>query len=190
MPALSKREQIITEAQKLFYQYGFNATGVDKIIREAGVSKKTLYNHFKSKDELILATLRKRDELFRNNLMRETERLGSTARERLSALFDVMGAWFHEKTFSGCMFINAAAEFSQADNPSHIASAEHKRLVRDYIRELAAQAGAKNPEELSKQLNLLIEGAIVEAHVCGNKNSAERAKTMAAVFINLALEKT
>ena len=62
MPAVSKREQIVSEALKLFYQDGFNATGVYKICTEAGVSKKTLYNHFKSKDELILATLRKRDK--------------------------------------------------------------------------------------------------------------------------------
>jgi AcrR family transcriptional regulator len=190
MPALSKREQIVTEAQKLFYQYGFNATGVDRIIAQAGVSKKTLYNHFKSKDELILATLRKRDELFRNNLMRETERLGNTPKERLLALFDFMDAWFHEKNFAGCMFINAAAEFSETDNPCHIISAEHKRLVCNYIRDLAVQADAQNPEELSKQLNLLMEGAIVEAHVSGNKDAASRAKVMAEVFVNLALEKT
>ena len=188
MPAVSKREQIVTEALKLFYQHGFTATGVDKIITEAKVSKKTLYNHFKSKDELVLATLRKRDEMFRNNLMRETERQGDTPRAQLLALFDVVGDWFNEKNFSGCMFINAAAEFSEADNPCHIISAEHKRLVCDYIRGLAAAAGASDPDELAKQINLLIEGAIVDAHVCGNRRAAERAKRMAEVFINLALE--
>lgn len=188
MPAISKREQIVTEALKLFYRDGFTATGVDKIISEAKVSKKTLYNHFKSKDELILATLRKRDEMFRNNLMRETERQGSSPREQLLAIFDVVGDWFREKTFSGCMFINASAEFSDADNPSHIISAEHKRLVCEYIRSIAAEAGAADPEELAKRLNLLIEGAIVDAHVCGNKKAAERAKKMAGVFIDMALD--
>jgi len=186
MPALSKREQIVTEALTLFYRNGFHATGVDRIIVEAGVSKKTLYNHFKSKDELILAVLRRRDELFRNNLMRETERLGSTPRERLSVIFDVMGAWFQEKNFAGCMFINVSAEFSEADNPFHILSAEHKRLVCEYIRDLATLAEAKDPNELSKQLNLLMEGAIVDAHVCGNKDAAKRAKTIAEILLNLA----
>ena len=186
MPAISKREQIITEALRLFYQNGFNATGVDRIITEAGVSKKTLYNHFRSKDELVLATLRKRDELFRNNLMRETERLASTPRERLLTIFDAVGAWFQEKGFSGCMFINAAAEFPDAADPCRILSAEHKRLVCDYIRGLAEQAGAKDPGELSKQLNLLIEGAIVCAYVGADKGAAERAKTMAKVFLNQA----
>ena len=186
MPALSKREQIVTEALKLFYRDGFNATGVDRISTEAGVSKKTLYNHFKSKDELVLATLRKRDGLFRNRIMRETERLGSTPRNRLLAIFDAHDAWFQEKNFSGCMFINAAAEFSAQDDPSHIISAEHKRLVRDYICQLAEQAGARNPQVLSRQLNLLLEGAIVEAHVSGDKKAVKLAKSMAAVFVNQA----
>ncbi|MBV1921429.1 MAG: TetR family transcriptional regulator [Pseudomonadales bacterium] len=187
MPAISKREQIISEALRLFYQNGFNATGVDKIITEAGVSKKTLYNHFRSKDELVLATLRKRDELFRNNLMRETERLASTPRERLLAIFDVVGAWFQEKGFSGCMFINAAAEFPDTADPCRILSAEHKRLVCDYIRDLAEQAGANNPNELAKQLNLLIEGAIVCTYVGADDSSADRAKEMAKVFLHNAL---
>lgn len=184
MPALSKREQIVSVALKLFYQNGFHATGIDRIIKEAGVSKKTLYNHFKSKDELVLAALRKRDELFRNNLMRKTERLGSTAKERLLSVFDAIGEWLHEKDFVGCMFINASAEYSKADNPSHILCAEHKRLVREYIRDLAVQAEMDNPEELSQQLNLLIEGAIVDAHVSGNKNAAGQAKNIALILVN------
>ncbi|MFT6286846.1 MAG: AcrR family transcriptional regulator [Halieaceae bacterium] len=188
MPALSKRDIIVASALKLFYQHGFNATGIERIIKEAGVSKKTLYNHFKSKDELILAALRQRDELFRNNLMRETERLGNTPRERLLSIFDVHHRWFQQNDFSGCMFINAAAEFSSHQDPNHIVSAEHKRLVRDYIRGLAEQAGASDAEALSKQLNLLLEGAIVDAHVSGNIEAATIAKAMASVFIEKALD--
>jgi AcrR family transcriptional regulator len=184
MPAISKREQIINQALSLFYQHGFNATGVDKIISEAGVSKKTLYHHFRSKNELVLATLRKRDELFRNNMMRETERLASTPKDRLLAIFDVMGNWFKEDSFSGCMFINASAEFSDLKDPCHILCAEHKRLVCDYLYNLGKQAQAKDPEELAKQLNLLIDGAIVNAHVEGDIESAVRAKTMAGYIIN------
>lgn len=187
MPTPSKREQIVTEALKLFYRDGFNATGVDRISAQAGVSKKTLYNHFKSKDELVLATLRKRDGLFRNRIMRETERLGTTPRESLLAIFDAHDTWFHDKDFSGCMFINAAAEFSSQYDPNHIVCAEHKRLVRDYIRELADQAGARDPDTLAKQLSLLLEGAIVEAHVSGNKQAAKLARSMAAVFVEQAL---
>ena len=188
MPALSKREQIVTAALELFYRDGFNATGVDRISAEAGVSKKTLYNHFKSKEELVLATLRKRDGVFRNRILRETERLGSTPRDRLLAIFDAHGAWFQEKNFSGCMFINAAAEFSSQDDPNHLACAEHKRLVRDYLREIAEQAGARDPQALAAQLNLLLEGAIVEAHVSDNRDAASLARAMAAVFVAQACD--
>ena len=188
MPALSKREQIVTAALKLFYENGFNTTGVDRIISEAGVSKKTLYNHFKSKDELVLATLRKRDEIFRNNLMRETERLAENPKERLLAVFDVIDQWFHDKSFSGCMFINASAEFSDSNSPSRLLCAEHKRLQREYIQELAVLAGAKHPEELAKCLSLLIEGSIVNAYVERDMGAARRAKKMAALFIKSALQ--
>ncbi|MGK0440771.1 MAG: AcrR family transcriptional regulator [Pseudohongiellaceae bacterium] len=187
MPALSKRDVIVSQALKLFYRDGFNATGVAGIIKEAGVSKKTLYNHFTSKHELVLATLRKRDELFRNNMMRETERLSSTPKERLLTIFDAHHQWFQEKEFSGCMFINASAEFSSHDDPCHMISTEHKRLVREYIRGQAEQAGAKDPELLAKQLNILLEGAIVDAHVSGNKDSALMAKEMAIVFVAKAM---
>lgn len=186
MPALSKREVIVSQALKLFYRDGFNATGVERIIKEAGVSKKTLYNHFRSKDELVLATLRKRDELFRNSIIRETERLGSSPRDRLLTLFDAHHQWFQEKEFSGCMFINASAEFSAQDDPRHIICAEHKRLVRDYIRDQAELAGIKDPEALARKLNLLLDGAIVDAHVSGNKDSARIAKEMAEVFVERA----
>ncbi|MAT91133.1 MAG: TetR family transcriptional regulator [Halioglobus sp.] len=188
MPSPSKREQIVDEALRLFYRHGFNATGVDKIIASAGVSKKTLYSHFRSKDELILATLRKRDEMFRNKMMRETERRAAAPRDRLLALFDFLGDWFNEDGFSGCMFINAAAEFSAQDNPSHMVAAEHKRLVVDYIREQAQLAGARDPAALAHQINLLMEGAIVYAHVIGDRQAATRARDMAEVFVRQQLD--
>lgn len=178
-----KREQIITVALDLFYKDGFNATGVEKIRDAANVSKKTLYNHFKSKDELILTVLRRRDEEFRNNFMRAVERLSRSPAQRLEAVFDAAHEWFNSKNFYGCMFINASAEFTSADNPCHVASAEHKNLMFQYIKKLAEDAGAKNPAELSEQLNLLIEGATVQAHVCGDKKAALVAKKMGKVFI-------
>ena len=186
MPAASKREQIVNKALTLFYRDGFNATGIDKICKEAEVSKKTLYNHFRSKDELVLATLRMRDESFRNNFMRDAEQIEKRPKQRLLVLFDVLGAWLKEEGFSGCMFINASAEFAAQDDPIHMISAEHKRLMRDYIRELAVAAKASDPEHLAAQLNLLLEGAIVEAHVSGNKDSAQLAKSIARSIIDNA----
>jgi AcrR family transcriptional regulator len=183
----SKREQIIDVALNLFYKDGFNATGVEKIRETANVSKKTLYNHFTSKDELILTVLRRRDEQFRNFFMRAVERLGTTPTERLEALFDAADEWFNDKNFCGCMFINAAAEFTDADNPCHVMAAEHMRLMTDYIKDLAEKAGAKDPEELAEQLSLLMVGATVKAHVCGDKFAALKSKKIARLFIEQSL---
>jgi AcrR family transcriptional regulator len=183
----SKREHIIDIALMLFYAEGFHATGIERIIKAAGVSKKTLYSYFKSKDELILATLRKRDELFRNRLMRQTEQKAETAPERLLALFEVMHDWFNEAGFSGCMFINAAAEFAELENPCHQIAAEHKRLILDYISGLAEEAGASEPATLAYELNLLLEGAIVCAYVMGDKSAAQKAKSVADTLVSNAL---
>ncbi|SFD04793.1 TetR family transcriptional regulator [Pseudoalteromonas denitrificans] len=187
MASVSKREHIISHALPLFYQNGFNATGIELIISQAGVSKKTLYKYFKSKDDLILSVLTKRDEIFRRKLIDKTEFLGKTAEGKLLALFDFLHAWFNEVNFFGCMFINASAEFTDIEHPSHIVCSEHKNKIKAYIKSLAFEANIKKSSELSAQLNILMEGAIVEAHVSGDKNSAIKAKKMAEVFINLAL---
>jgi hypothetical protein len=119
--------------------------------------------------------------------MRETERLSNTPQEKLLTIFDAHYLWFQEKELSGCMFINASAEFSSHNDPRHVISAEHKRLVRDYIHGQAEQAGVKNSDLLAKQLSLLLEGVIVDAHISGNKESALMAKSMAVVFVETAL---
>ncbi len=188
MPALSKREQIVTVALDVFYQNGFNATGVDKIIAEAGVSKKTLYKHFRSKDELVQAVLRKRGGAFRERMRCEAQRLASTPKEKLMQVFDTLQGLIQQEGFSGCLFINASAEFRETQGATRILCADHKRMICEHIQALAEQGEAKNPVELSKQLGLLIEGATVVAHVSGDMDAVARAKAMAEVFVDLALE--
>ena len=105
-----------------------------------------------------VTALRRRDERFRNWFMRTVERRADTPRERLLAMFDALEEWFTESKFTGCIFINAAAEYAASDNPIHATSAEHKRLVLAYVCDLAAAAGARDPDELTAELGLLIEG--------------------------------
>ena len=183
----SRRDHLIDSALEVFYRDGFHATGIDKVLAEAGVAKMPLYNHFRSKDELILAALRRRDERFRNWFMRCVEARASDPRARLLAAFDVLGEWFRQPDFSGCMFINASAEFARADSPIHAACAEHKRLLRDYVAGLARAAGAAEPAALARQLSLLIEGAIVTAHVSGEKEAAAEAKQVAEQLLEREL---
>jgi len=182
--ASAKRDQLIDTALRIFYRDGFHATGVDRIVEESGVARMTLYKHFRSKDELILAALRRRDERFRNWFGRAVERRAATPRDRLLAIYDALDEWFSDRDFCGCMFINASAEFSSSDEPVHRTAAEHKDLMLRYVRQLAEAAGAADPEELAHGLMLLMEGAIVMRHVAGDREAAARAKTAAKRLVS------
>lgn len=183
----SKREQLIETAARLFARNGFHATGIDTILAEAGIAKKTLYNHFRTKDELILAALRKYDGEFRNNFMKSVEELAETPEARLLAIFDVAKAWFSDNKFYGCMFINAVGEYSEQDSAVREVCKEFKRLMRGYIKSLVEQAGLKDIEILTNELALVFEGSIVTAQVSEqNDMAAETAKRIAETLINNA----
>lgn len=191
----SRRDHLVDTALRLFYTQGFHATGIDKILAEAGVAKMTLYKHFQSKDDLILAALERRDALFRDWLTGEIERASDNPRDRLLAMYDALEDWFRGRAFeglgfSGCAFINASGEFAEPDHPAHRTSADHKRRIVDYLTGVCAQAGARNPADLAEQLALLKEGAIVTAQVRGLPEAAALAKTMAEALIDRALSDT
>lgn len=189
----SKRDELVDTALRLFYTRGFHATGIDTILAEAGVAKMTLYKHFRSKDELVLAALQRRDELFRAWLTSSIEQASEKPRERLLALFDALDDWFGERAlnalgFHGCAFMKAAGEYDSPDHPVHRAAAEHKQLIVDYLTELAAAAGAADPKALAEELSLLKEGAIVTAQVRNMPNAAQPAKNIARILIDTACE--
>lgn len=179
----SKRDQLVRTAVRLFSEHGYHATGIDRIAGEAGISKRTLYHHFRTKDELILAALRHHDGVFRNDFVKSVERIGSTPRERLLAIYDVARDWFCDTEFHGCMFINAIGEYSATDTAIRAACQEFKRLLRNYIRDQAIEAGTADPEALADELALLLEGAIATAQVSGVPDSAKLARRMAEVLV-------
>jgi AcrR family transcriptional regulator len=163
----SRRDELVDAAMKIFYRNGFHNTGLDQIQKESGISKMTLYNHFKSKGELIVAALRRRDEIFRNQLMKFVEASSKDPIDRLMAVFSYHETWFDQDSFRGCMFINASAEFCDCECPARRVSAEHKLSIVRYLEELCLAAGLEDPAELAQQLNLVLEGSIVNAHVVG-----------------------
>ncbi len=171
---------------KLFYRRGFHATGIDTILAEAGVAKMTLYNHFKSKEELILVALQRHNELFRRWLTERVALSATEPRQRLIALFSVLEEWVAGGDFNGCMFINASAEYADPADPIHAAAAEHKRLVLNYIRELAVDAGVPDPDRLAMELTLLMEGATVWAQTTGDTTVAAAAGVAAATLVDRA----
>ncbi len=182
----SKRDELVQNALKAFYRGGFHAIGMDALAKETGVSKTAMYKHFRTKEELILATLRLRDEQFRNWLVRRVEALASTPREKLLAIFDALAEWFCEPEFRSCMFIKASSEFQDRNHPIHAASAEHKRLLLVYFQTLTHAAGAQNPDDLARQILLLKEGAIVLAHLHDPEMAASDARAAAQVLITNA----
>jgi AcrR family transcriptional regulator len=183
----SRRDELVDAAMRVFCLRGFHASGLESILQEAGICRMTLYNHFKSKDELILAAMRRRDETFRDRMMKFVESKARTPSDRLLAVFDFLEAWFTDDEFCGCMFINASAEFSDATSAPRQVAAEHKASVLRYIRDLCRDAGFADPGHVADQLHLLVEGAIVCAHVVGKVvrsggdpgAAARRAKQMA-----------
>jgi len=119
----NKRDELVRNALQVFYRDGFHATGMDKLVVETGVSKTSMYKHFRTKEELILAALRLRDENFRNDFKRRINELADTPAGRLIASFDALGEWFEEDGFRGCMFIKAGAEYQEHDHPIHVQAA-------------------------------------------------------------------
>lgn len=181
-----KRQELIDTAIQLFAANGFHNTGIDLIAQEANVSKKTMYHHFRSKEELILAALKHHDGLFRNFFMKSVNGLARSPRERLLGIFDVAHAWFSDKQFYGCMFINAIGEYAEREDAIRNACQAFKTQMTAFVEELALEANVKDPAELAEALALLLEGAIVTAQVAGKPDSAATAKSVARILIDNA----
>jgi len=186
----TKREQLILTAVELFAKNGIHATGIDTIVEQSGVTKKTLYAHFRSKEELVLAALRHYDGEFRNFFMRQVETKARTPKTRLLAVFDVAEAWFRQNNFYGCMFINAVGEHSEPDTSLRHVCYDFKRLMAEFIKDLCVRAGARQPQQLAEELALLLEGAIVTAQVSQKPDAAKIAKRAAEALIDRSLSPT
>ena len=186
MKRADKREHLIKVAAEIFNRFGYHAAGVDQVIAEAGIAKTTLYRHFKSKDELIVAALNRIDEDFRDQMRIAVDKVASEPKEKLLATFDFLEAWFNDDVFYGCPFMGAASEHDDRDHPVFQAAILHKRLSLAYLEELAYAASLNNPKEIAAEINLLHEGAASVAHVSGKPEVATMAKSIAAKLIEAA----
>lgn len=187
MARQTKRDQLVETAAKLFYREGFNATGIDRVLKKAGVAKMTLYNNFPSKTDLMVAALESTAAWFRADMRAAMDHAGSDPRARLLAVFDFYDRLFKKQQFHGCFFVNAATEFGQPGHPVHDAAARQKGDLRKLCIRLVGDAGAADPEALGAQIYLLIEGAITTAHVLGDRDAARAAGTAAVALLDAAL---
>lgn len=186
MPRPAKRDDLIDLAMRLFNRHGYHATGVDRIMEETGIAKTTLYRHFGSKEELIVAALTKIDEASRDALRNFVETASNDPRERLLATFGQLDLWLRDCEFKGCPFVAAAAEYGTASDPVFQQVRLHKRLILAYFEELVRAAKLPNAKDLARQIMMLHEGAIAYAQVLGCEGAAESARRAAERLIDTA----
>lgn len=186
MKRAEKKDYLLEVAANLFNRYGYHAAGVDRVIAEAGIAKTTLYRHFKSKEDLIVAVLKRIDGQYRDRMREAVDKSATEPRQKILATFDFLEDWFKGNTFYGCPFMSAASEYADRTSPVFQEVVMHKRLMTAYFEELARAAKLEHPEQAAETINLLQEGAVAVAHVTGQADAAATAKTLAARFFGLA----
>ncbi len=184
--ASDARERALSTAYRLFSQHGVQAVGVDRIVAEAGIAKATLYKHFGSKEELVLAALQRREEVWsRDWLEQEIKRRASTPTTRLLAIFDAFDEWFRRDDYESCLFTKALLEQDDRTNPIARASVAHLANVHTMIRDLAEEAGIADPDEFAHRWQLLMLGSITAAST-GDVEAALRARELATLLLRSA----
>jgi AcrR family transcriptional regulator len=179
----SPRERILEVAYDLFSHHSTRAVGMDEVIERAGVAKATLYRHFPSKDDLVLAFLELRDSRWIEGFVEaEARRHGCTPEEHLLAIFDAYDGWFHLDDFEACSFVNVLLELGR-QHPVGSASIRHLAKIRALVRTLAEEAGLHDPDQFARSWHILMKGSIVAAAE-GDLDAAKRAKTMARLLLD------
>ena len=174
----SPAERILAAADKLFYAQGIRAAGVDTVAAEAGVSKRTLYNHYPSKDALIAAYLTARFKHLASS--------DAPAREQILGNFDRLERLIADGSFRGCPYVNAVTELGDPRHPACKIAVQFKEQRRLWYRPLLERLGAKNPDALATQLQILFEGALASALVRGDPALARSARNAAEVLLGAA----
>jgi AcrR family transcriptional regulator len=174
--------RIVVAAYGLFSRRGIRDVGVDELIRASGVAKATFYRHFPSKDDLVLAFLKRRDELWMmGSVVPEARSRAQNPEDQLPAIFDVYDQWFQDEDFEACSFVKVLLEMGAA-HPLGKASIEYLARIRQQVRILADEAGLEDSEAFALSWHILMKGSIIAAAE-GDKLAARRARRMAAGLI-------
>jgi AcrR family transcriptional regulator len=157
------RQRILETADRLFYQHGIRAVGIDRIIAEADVAKMSLYKHFPSKDDLILAVLEHREEAVREFFRTAIARHRKRSQDALRALFAALKDWFESPGFRGCAFQNAMVELADPHHPGSDFVRAHKQRFQAFLAGLIEESLGKAAAKVAPAMGLLVEGAIITA---------------------------
>jgi AcrR family transcriptional regulator len=188
MPRPAKRDELIDAAIRLFNRHGYHATGVDRLMAETGIAKTTLYRHFASKEDLIVAALAKVDEAAREEMRAFVEAATDDPGGRILATFRMLDRWLMDSEFKGCPFIAAAGEFGAATDPVFQQARLHKRLYLAYFEELVRAARLPEPRRFAQVLLMLHEGAVAYAQVLGPAGVADTARKAAEQLMAIAAQ--
>ncbi|MFZ0089166.1 MAG: TetR family transcriptional regulator, partial [Solirubrobacteraceae bacterium] len=179
------RARILEASRFLFRHRGINATGVAELAAAAHVSKRTLYQHFAGKDELIAAYLQTYTGDDGSGPESALARADLTPRARLLEMFGTLADDAHP--MRGCPFVNAAAELADPRHPAHRLAAEHKRRFAERLADLAREAGARNADQIGRRLALLYDGAAAQVVVSDSAEAVATAHAMAAAMLDAAI---
>jgi AcrR family transcriptional regulator len=180
------RERILDAAYELFSGNGIQAVGIDAVIARSGVARQTLYRHFASKQDLVLAFLERREAVWTRSWLEEEVTLrAQDPASRLLAVFDVFDGWFRRTDFEGCSFINVMLEHPNPADPVHRASVSYLTGIRGFLEGLAREAGIPDAQDFAREWHILMKGSIVAAAE-GDHDAARRAKRIGALLLEHA----
>ena len=178
---------IVRAAGDLFYREGIHAVSMDRVAAHAGLTKRTLYYHFESKDALVTAYLDARSGPTFANIVRTIETADGGLADGIARVFQGLAAWGRTPAAKGCPFVRAAGELTaQPDHPAVVVAARHKQQTEDWLRARCRDAGAAEPDRLAAQLMVLMDGAIAQMLVHGDSRYADAAGTAAVALVERA----
>jgi len=185
-PTTQTRDKILATAERLIYENGIHATGMDLLVKTSGVARKSIYRYFATKDEVAAAALNARDVRWMQWFRTESDK-AQTPQGRILNMFTVLKGWFESEGFHGCAFINTAGEVGDPNDPIRLIARLHKQKLLDYAQELCEQLNIEHPSALATQLLILMEGAITMARVMGDYRAADSARDVAQLLLKQAL---
>jgi len=189
--APAARQRLLAAGSDLFYRHGICAVGVDLISDVAGVSKRTLYQQFGSKDQLVAECLRTSGADVLAHYLRGAGH-DAPPRERVLGVFDGLAEWSRSEAFRGCPFVNTATELADPDHPARQVAREFKLMLRDFFAQEATRGGATNPVMLADQLLMVFDGALIQAVMgtaasgCDDRDAVPAARAAATALMDAA----
>ncbi|WP_225825108.1 TetR/AcrR family transcriptional regulator [Streptomyces naphthomycinicus] len=172
------RESLLDAAETLFYAHGIQAVGMDRVREASGLPLKRIYRFFATKEDLVVAVLRRRDRRWRESLTAHVESVAEP-RERVLAVFDWLAGWFAEPGFRGCAWINAHGELGPSSEPVLAEVRSHKRAFHDQLAAWVSATGTP----VAEPVFLLAEGAMVTAGISGDPAPAAQARAAVEVLL-------